>query len=188
MFSAKITGLEAVFARVEKASEAVRDRVPEELAAACLNIQQEAAYQAPRNLGKLAQSIQVNQTNRLAPYVYSSAKYAPYIEWGTGGKVSVPAKYATYAMQFKGKGGGTLEEMLLAIMDWVKQKGLAGTYNIKTQKRSGNKSARQFEDAAVAYPIALSILRKGIRPQPFFFSAVENEKPRLIKRIKNLLK
>lgn len=188
MFNAKLDGLDKLFARVEKASEAVRDGVQDELANAALNIQREAAYQAPRNLGKLAQSIQVNQSDRLAPYVFSSASYAPYIEWGTGGKVSVPAKYAQYAMQFKGKGKGTLEEMLLAIMDWVRQKGLSGTYSTKTQRRTGNKGARDFEDASVAYAIALSILRKGIRPQPFFFSAVENEKPRLMKRIKALLK
>jgi HK97 gp10 family phage protein len=188
MFSAKLDGLDSLMARIEKTSEAVRDGVQDELAAAAQNIRLEAAYQAPKNLGKLSQSIQVNLNDRLAPYVYSSAKYAPYIEWGTGGKVSVPAKYASYAMQFKGKGGGTLEEMLLAIMDWVRQKGLAGSYSVKTQRRAGNKSARMIEDAEVAYPIAIAILRKGIRPQPFFFSAVENEKPRLIKRIKNLLK
>lgn len=37
-------------------------------------------------------------------FVFSNAKYSPYIEWGTITKVSVPEELSNYAIQFKGKG------------------------------------------------------------------------------------
>jgi hypothetical protein len=39
----------------------------------------------------------------------------------------------------------------------------------------------------LAYVIARSILQKGLRPQPFLIPAYEQEKPKLIKRLKELL-
>jgi hypothetical protein len=96
--------------------------------------------------------------------------YAPYIEFGTGGKVSIPSGYGTFAGQFKGKTGGKFADLLKALTEWVNKKGIGGGKN-----------------KSVAYAIALSILRRGIRPQPFLLPAFENEKKNLKKRIKDII-
>jgi hypothetical protein len=54
---------------------------------------------------------------------------------------------------------------------WVKRKGIGNGKN----------------DKGVAYVIARSILQKGLRPQPFLIPAYEQEKPKLIQRLKKLL-
>ena len=41
---------------------------------------------------------------RIVYTVGSRLKYAPYVEFGTGGTVNVPAGYEDFAIQFKGKG------------------------------------------------------------------------------------
>jgi len=67
--------------------------------------------------------------------VEAKAKYSAYIEFGTGGQVSIPAGYEDLAMMFKGRGLRTI----------------------------------------------------NIRPQPFLIPSYENEKPKLIQRLKKLL-
>lgn len=37
----------------------------------------------------------------ITAYVFSNAPYAPYINWGTGGKVSVTPFFKEYALEFK---------------------------------------------------------------------------------------
>ena len=53
--------------------------------------------------GKLKSSIG-DSIKDLTGEVYASATYAPYVEFGTGGLVRVPAKLKAFAMQFKGRG------------------------------------------------------------------------------------
>jgi hypothetical protein len=77
--------------------------------------------------------------------------------------------------------------MIKALVLWVKRKGLVGTYSIKTQKRTGNRKVQSKETDAAAYAIALSILRKGIRPQPYLIPAYETEVSLLKERIKNIV-
>lgn len=66
-----------------------------------------ASRKAPRNKvielgGKLAQGVTADKTGSLTAEVTSNAIYSPYVEWGTGSKVSVPPDLASYAIQFKG--------------------------------------------------------------------------------------
>jgi HK97 gp10 family phage protein len=131
-----------------------------------LTIQRDAARRAPRNLGKLAQSIQIDNTQSLSKTVFATASYAPYVEFGTGGQVSIPPGWDSEAAAAQGK-GGKFKDMLLAIRDWCLRKGI---------------------DPKAAYPISVKILQYGMRPQPFFVPAYEAERPKLIQRIKNLLK
>ena len=63
---------------------------------------------APRNKiiglgGKLAGGITSRSIGDLSAEVSANARYAPYVEWGTGSRVSVPADLAKYAIQFKGR-------------------------------------------------------------------------------------
>jgi HK97 gp10 family phage protein len=187
--SLNITGLDKIFANIEKMSQDVKTKVAIEMNASALNIQSNAKKNAPVNLGGLRNSITLKEEIAIGKVFYSvgsALSYAPYIEFGTGGKVNTQG-YESFAAQFKGKSGGSFRDLVLALTQWVKRKGLVGTYSVKTQRRTGNKSNNAKKDEAAAYAIALSILRKGIRPQPFLLPAYELEKHKLLKKIKDIL-
>ena len=166
-FSLDISGIKQVENAIKKMDKKVTKGIADEMSAAVLNIQKDAMRSAPVNLGKLRQSIQIDTTNPIFKKVYSTVSYAPYVEFGTGKNVQVPAKYEAFAAQYKGKGRSAPGEFFKAIQFWVKRKGI---------------------DPKLAYVIFRAILRNGIKPQPFMIPALEREKPRLIKRLRNLFK
>ena len=103
----------------------------------------------PKDLGELTRSIGKEGGNGLAT-IFVNAPYAAYQEFGTGTKVSVPAELSEIAIKFKGKGRGSFEEFKTAIKDWMKHKGI---------------------DEKYAYVIMMSIIKNGIKPQPFLYPA-----------------
>jgi hypothetical protein len=112
----------------------------------------DAKQRAPSNFGQLRLSIAKTdatiQLNR--SLIFSNAVYSPYVEFGTGTKVKIPAGFESLAAKYRGKGGGSFDDLLDSIRDWCKKKGI---------------------DDKLAYPIAVSILRTGIKPQPYFIPA-----------------
>jgi HK97 gp10 family phage protein len=188
-----INGIDKLKERLKAMDQKVKDALAMELRESAMKIQKEAKRNAPVDMGTLRNSIYMDydyQKNKLTYSIGASASYAPYIEFGTGGSVKVPAKYSSYALTFKGKSanGGSLDEFMLAIMDWVKRKGITGTYSVKTQRRTGSRGSRMSEDFDVAFAIMLKILKKGINPQPFLLPAYEAEKVNLVKKIKQAIK
>lgn len=171
-----IKGLNETIGKLDKFNKTVQTEIKDEVNASALSIQTNAKRLAPVNLGNLRNTIYlVEQSKNNSSYMFSvgaAASYAPYIEFGTGGKVSIPNGFESYAAQFKGKAGGTFKEMLRALTMWVERKGIA----------SGKKSK------SVAYMIAVSILRKGLRPHPFLLPAFEQERPKLKAKIENIIK
>jgi HK97 gp10 family phage protein len=166
-------GFEKLYAKFKSINEATQQEVKNEFNASALKIQSTAKKLAPVNFGQLRNSIVVSSEGTASNFIFTvsaTASYSPYVEFGTGGKVSVPADYAEYAAKFKGKKGGSFKEMVDALILWVQRKGIGGK-----------------SDKATAYVIARSILRKGLRPQPFLIPAFEQEKSKLLKRIKELL-
>ena len=67
------------------------------------NIETEASTMAPVDLGILKSSIN-GEVDGLNAVIGTPVKYAPYMEFGTGGLVDVPAGLEDYAMKFKGAG------------------------------------------------------------------------------------
>jgi len=112
----------------------------------------DAKQRAPVNFGQLRLSIAKTdatiQLNR--SLIFSNAPYSAYVEFGTGTKVKIPAGFESLAAKYRGKGGGSFDNLLDNIRDWCKKKGI---------------------DEKLAYPIAVSILRTGIKPQPYFIPA-----------------
>ena len=147
----------------------------------------EKLYARNNDIADLKQSIGVNAIAINNYEVVAKMPYAAYIEFGTGGKVTIPAGYEQFASQFKGGKGGTFAQLLKALMEWVKRKGIVGTYSVKTGRRTGNKSIQQKQNESAAYAIALSILKKGLRPHPFLIPAYEQEIPKLKTNIKRIL-
>ena len=193
-FSFNLTGLDAFDRKLKDLKSDVYKNTVAELSASTMRIEKAAKREAPVNLGTLRQSIHAVSYAPLTHAVVSYASYAPYVEFGTGGKVSVPPGYEDFAMQYKGLPGGTYYDFLMAIAEWVRRKGIKpndATYSVKipmkTIRRTGTKAQKFDQDVRMAQAIAFSILKKGIRPQPFMIPAYEAEKPVLIDRLKKIL-
>lgn len=173
-FTFDIGNLSDVLKRLDTLEAKVQQDVKNEINASALNIQSGAKRLAPVNFGQLRNSIYLKEQKVEKGVVFtvgSNASYAPYVEFGTGGKVSIPRGFEELASGFKGKKAGAFKDMVQALTLWVKRKGIGGG-----------------KDKSIAYAIALSILRKGMRPQPFLIPSFEAEKPKLIKNILNVIK
>ena len=170
-FSVSLSGMKELEGKLDNLTIALKQGVSDEINASALKIQSDAKKLAPVNFGQLRNSIALTKDSELTYTVSANASYSAYVEFGTGPQVNVPADFKSYAQQFKGKSGGKFKDMVEALTLWVKRKGIG---NGKNQK-------------GLAYIIALSILRKGMRPQPFLVPAYEMEKPKLIQRLNKLL-
>ena len=105
--SFKIEGLDALIKRLGKLSPKIAKDVAMEVNASALAIQSKAKRDVVVDNGMLRNSIQlkeINQGDKIVYTVGSALRYAPYVEFGTGGLVSVPVGFEGFAMQFKGKG------------------------------------------------------------------------------------
>jgi len=111
-----------------------------------------AQQKAPSDLGKIKGSFSVEKEKELSYVIKNNMPYAPYVEFGTGGKYN-PGEWDDFASQFQ-KGNykikGTFDEGVQAIADWLGRHG-------------GNP-----EDAV---GVLFSILKNGISPQPFLWPA-----------------
>lgn len=162
-FTIDITG--DVNAKLDEIQKNVIAIVNDELNVFGLETVTSAKQLAPVDEGFLRNSISFVKTD-LEVEMIVAANYAAYLEFGTRSFAAayvstLPATWQEYAASFKGNGGG-FEDYFRNIMEWVKRKGI---------------------DPKAAYPIAISILRKGIRPHPFLYPAVEEN---LIKLKQNL--
>lgn len=186
-FGIDLSGIPRLEKRLKDIENNLTVELAKELSASTLKIEKAAKRLAPVNMGTLRQSIHATSKDKLTHYVEVGASYGAYVEFGTGGKVSVPAGYENYAATFKGGKGGKLEDMIKALTLWVKRKGLAGTYNPTTGRRRGGSKLKATQDEKLARFLAIKILRNGIRPQPYLIPAYEAEKPKLIEKIKKMI-
>ena len=103
----RIEGLDALITRLGKLAPEIAKEVAMEVNASALAIQSKARRDVVVDNSTLRSSIQLKEINRGDKIMYtvgSRLKYAPYVEFGTGGTVNVPAGYEDFAIQFKGKG------------------------------------------------------------------------------------
>lgn len=165
-FALDISGIKEVENAIKKIDAKATKGLSAELDTSSLNIQKMAARTAPGNLGKLKGSFNIDISNQLFKSVFSTVEYAPYVEFGTRGKVKIPSGFEQFAAQYKSSGQGA-KGAWKAIEFWIKRKGI---------------------DPKLTFVIFRSIMRNGIKPQPFMIPAYEKEKPALLKRLKDLFK
>lgn len=186
-FGIDLSGIPRLEKKLADLNNSIATDLAKEISASALKIEKDAKRNAPVNMGTLRQSIHATSKDKLTHYVEVGVSYGAYVEFGTGGKVSIPSGYQDYAATFKGNKGGSLNDMIEALTLWVKRKGLAGTYSVKSGRRLGGKSVKASQDEKLARFLAIKILKNGIRPQPFLIPAFESEKPKLIQRLKKIL-
>lgn len=110
----------------------------------------EAKREAPVDVGNLRANIENQPITPLKYVIVAQAPYSAYMEFGTGKRVSVPSEFADMAAEFKGKKTGSFSDGLKRIKDWCRSHGI---------------------DENAAYPIFMSILERGLEPQPFMYPA-----------------
>jgi hypothetical protein len=106
-FNVDIKGLKQLQAKFASLPKRVREEVSEELRSTAQNI----VGDAKKNFRSQVNTRSGNGYNRiyfngkdLNFSVFGQAKYAPYLEFGTGKNVRVPSGLESYAAQFKGRG------------------------------------------------------------------------------------
>lgn len=72
------------------------------------------------------------------------------------------------------------------IAKWIRIKGLAGRYSVKTKRRLGGKQEKFDEDTALAWAIAIKISRKGTKAFKFFDLALKQGLPIIEKEVLRL--
>ena len=167
MGSVMIKGLASTIAELRAYGKDIDKMIDAETESIAFQIETDAKKLAPKNFGKLAQSISHAKVKPALYKVTVNELYGAYMEFGTGSKVSVPAEFADMAATFKGKKQGTFKQGLEAIKVWCKSKGIP---------------------EEVAYPIFAKILGAGINPQPFLYPAWVKGKKDYQNNLERLLK
>ena len=193
-FTIKLNGLNEAISAFKKEGISIGKELSAEIRASAVEIERKASQRAPISDGALRRAISVKKNTPLNYSVVAGVFYAPYLEFGTKTYVDVPPGLEAYAAQFRGKGKGDFQDLVLAIAKWIKKKGIGGTQivQLKSGKRKGQfrKAGRKAQDRAdlnLAWSIAFMIAKKGIKPQLFMWPSFMEEKPNLINNINKVI-
>lgn len=118
-----VKGIAKTISELRKFGKDAEKMIDAETEAIAVQIETDAKTLAPKNFGKLAQSISHDKPEALQRRVTVNEKYAPYVEFGTGKLVSVPAEWEQMAKSFKGKSSGSFQDFIEAMTIWFKAKG-----------------------------------------------------------------
>lgn len=185
----EIQGLNKLLSKLDKVPDTMRREVGRELRDGVDTAVNLSRRMAPKDEGQLSRGIQRVDIDPLDYEFVSLSGYSAYMEFGTKSRFSAPAEVANFAAQFKQQGPKIgFKNLFLIIKDWVKRKGIAGRFSVKTRRRVGGKSQQDAEDSAAAFAITISILRKGVHPHPFFFPAFFEVRGKIIKNVEAVLK
>ncbi len=102
--TANISGLKELEKKLSKLGKEVEEGTANEINTSALTIQRNAKRNVVVDNGFLRNSISLEPISKLTYSVEAKAKYAPYVEFGTGGLVEIPNGYQEFAALFKGRG------------------------------------------------------------------------------------
>lgn len=185
-FVMKVVGLDRLQSLFKRLPREVQKDLDNELQDTAGEIEAAAKREAPKDEARLANSISKKKEGILKYGVVAQTAYAGYQEFGTKTFVDVPPGLESVANSLKGSTAGA-GNPLEAIQKWVKRKGIAGTFNVKTRKQSRSRSSLQ-NIKQVAFLIWRKISKFGIRPKKYFFKHVEPAQKRLTTRFSNVIK
>lgn len=161
-----LKGVDKVITELRKFGKDIEKKIDNETEAIAIQIEGDAKKLAPKNFGKLAQSISHSKPKFLQRKVTVNEFYGGYMEFGTGTKVNVPNEFKDIASSFKNQKRGTFKDGLEAIKVWCRHKGINEKY---------------------AYVIFAKILGAGVNPQPFLYPAWQKGKKDYLKNLEALL-
>ena len=184
--SVKVIGLDRITKRLQGLPKGATQAVNASLLASATQIRNEAVSRVPIDEGLLKNSIkaQAAQDGNGAT-VSVNVNYGAYVEFGTGKKVNkaLVNRYPDAAARAQNlPKSGNYKDFLESIAEWVRRKGIVDTYSVKTKRRNARKGKAYDERLGGAvYAIARSIIRNGIKSQPYFFPAYEREQKNIAK-------
>lgn len=196
----KVNGLNALITKIGKMPQEINDDLKAAFNDWADRVSQDAKQTlsgSTSNTGNLANSIKPvyakYNAKRWEVKVVATANYAAYVEFGTRKFAaqyipSLPDEWQKMASQSKGGSGGDFGDLLLAIYQWAHERGIKNTYSVKTQKKKKRTKKQEAELLQLVWVIAFSILKNGIRPQPYLYPAVIKNNPILLQDIKDIFK
>lgn len=164
-----VRGINNAISQIRRLSQEAIQKMEDATELTAREIELKAKNLAPTNFGKLGQSIRAEKVSNLKWKIGAGgliAPYAPYVEFGTGTKVSIPEEWREIAAQFKGK-KGTYAEGLMAIKDWCHAKGI---------------------DPEKAEYIFWIILKVGVTPQPYMYPSYVEGRKKYLERLKAIIR
>ena len=162
MAKTTIKNINKVLSELKQLGKDAEKRIEETTQVNALDIVADAKVKAPKDKGKLAQSIYSEKNTKMNYSIVVGLDYGAYVEFGTGKYVNVPTELKDVASSFKGR-KGDFKTGLQSIKDWCRGKGI---------------------DEKYAYPIFISILRNGIQAQPFLYPAFVKGREQYLKDLK----
>lgn len=186
-FSFQVQGLDKLISVFNRLPATVQKELKAELKVTAGEIRDGAKRDAPADEARLKQSISTKTVGSLEFEVVTQTFYAGYLEFGTKSSAVIPAGLEEVASQLKGPVSGQ-GNPIDALTAWVKRKQIAGTYSVKTRRRTGNKSTQDQQNRSVAFLIWRKIKKFGIKPRPYFFKQMATAEPKLRQRVANIIK
>lgn len=182
MFRIKTTGFQDLITRLEKAPTKVIQEVNGVFENTAKEFVGRAKRDAPKDTGFLTGEISYKKEKDLRFNIFSSSRYAGYLEFGTKRNFRPIPGFEKEAADLKGISSGTAEEAIDNITEWVRRKGIRFERADKT--RSGK--ARLLTVEQTAWIIWHFININGIKPQPYFFKQVAIAEGQLEKDLKQI--
>jgi hypothetical protein len=164
----KVEGFEKIVKKFKRVPKEVIKETDGLLANVAKGFENRAVNDAPVFDGILKAGITSHRNGEMDWEVGSHAPHSAYIEFGT--KSRFKAIPGIDSSRFKGKSGsGGVADLFGAILNWVKKKGIASRWSVKTHKpmKANKQDTANILEAASA--ITISILRHGIHPHPYFY-------------------
>lgn len=196
MVKVNLIGFKEFSDRLKAAPAKMSQQVSFEVLEAANQVVRLAKRDAPRDQGQIKNALTARKIDLLTAEAVSGAEHSVFIEFGTKGKYRpIPGIDASkFKVTEKGSGKGLYDK----IRDWVKRQGIGNTYSTGIKKVKGGRyentgkkgRKKKASDAVIdqiAFAIMLSILKNGIKPQPFFFKQIAPVKKQFTERIEKLI-
>ena|ERR1700748_3758639 len=163
---------QAVVDSIDQITDELRQEIDGELKDGANQIARQAIVNAPADQGFLRNRIKSIRIDEMEYEVVSLSLYSPYLEFGTGEHVQIPAGLEDYAAQFKADSSLYSEDngelsFKEAIFAWCARHGI---------------------EQELWYAIYIYIGIHGIEARPFFFPAVEALRPVIINNVVSVVK
>lgn len=168
-FTIQIKGLDKVQQIFKDLPNGVQREIRDVFRATGKQWSEEARADAPANYGRLRTAI-VADSQGLSLEIVAQTSYAGYQEFGTKSNAQVPTELTSYAAAMRGQGDNGGLSPLQALEQWVKRKGLAATYSVKTRRRTRSKNEAALTKQ-IAFMVWRKIKRQGVRAQSYLFSS-----------------
>jgi HK97 gp10 family phage protein len=147
---------------IRRISTEKRAKIHNLLEEVSMNAAADAADKAPVNVGTLSRNIRHKVTKskgglEATGEIESAASYSSAVEFGRSPGTMPPV------------GDGSKE----GILYWVRRKGIARGWSVKTRRMSKATDAQKQAEISMAWAIAKKIEQRGTQPQPFMRPAHE---------------